>query len=173
MSESSLAGFLSKPCEATFGPIFDELYPRLYRYFAVRGLAAESAAELSSDVLWATFRNVSNLRQADSFFGWLYQIARSHLLQFRRRHFGELIIAGSFDTISVFTPSPRQTHFYDWIHCLAEDEREICVLCYVDGLDHPTIAEVLDIPVGVVLWKIEQAHARTPQQHPKHAGGRR
>ena len=47
-----------------------------------------------------------------------------------------------------------RSQFAEWMAWLTPEEREIMTLRYVDELQHHEIAEVLDMPVGTVQWKI-------------------
>ncbi len=152
--------FLQNPSESSFSVLFDEVYPRLYRYFAVRGFAGDSAAELSHDVLLSVFRNSGSLREQSKFYGWLFQIARNTLLQHRRKNHRLEFLPSYLNPAAFLTPPPCESVFYDWIQCLPEDEREICVLRYVDDLDYQSIADSVGIPMGTVKWKLHQAKSK-------------
>jgi RNA polymerase sigma-70 factor (ECF subfamily) len=160
ITDSLVENFLREPGESSFGDLFDHLYPRLYRYFAVRGFARDLAAELSHDVLLSVFRNSASLRDHSKFYGWLFQIARNTLLQHRRKNHRLDFFPSQLDPAAFFTPPPCESIFYDWIQCLPEDEREICVLRYVDDLDYQSIADSVGIPMGTVKWKLHQAKSK-------------
>jgi|GEM_PF-1539141 len=159
-TDSFVQNFLQEPGESSFGDLFDQVYPRLYRYFAVRGFVGDSAAQLSHDVLLSVFRNSSSLRDHSKFYGWLFQIARNALLQHRRKNHRLDFSPNQLDPAAFFTPPPCESIFYDWIQCLPEDEREICVLRYVDDLDYQSISDSVGIPMGTVKWKLHQAKSK-------------
>ena len=97
---------------------------------------------------------------ASTFRVWLFQIARNALLQHRRKNHRLDFFHTQLDPAAFFTPPPCESMFYDWIQCLPEDEREICVLRYVDDLDYQSISDSVGIPMGTVKWKLHQAKSK-------------
>jgi RNA polymerase sigma-70 factor (ECF subfamily) len=143
--------------------VFRTLYAPVYRYFVVRGLDASTAEELVQDVLLTVYRRASDVRNHLCFTGWLFQVARNSLLQHaRKRHAvvesltgreGEEQILGQ--TTAQFQMA-EESELFDWMQVLEEDEREICLMRYMDGLDYQAIAEALHLPMGTVKWKLHQ-----------------
>src|SRR5215471_19290383 len=78
--------FLCTGSEVAFGKLASLLFIRLVRYFSIRGLDAHTAEELAQDVLMIIYRKAEMLRNKESFYGWLYKIARNQHLQHVRRH---------------------------------------------------------------------------------------
>ena len=50
----------------------------------------------------------------------------------------------------------EESALFEWIQTLQEDEREICLMRYVDGLEYQFIADAMQIPMGTVKWKLHQ-----------------
>jgi RNA polymerase sigma-70 factor, ECF subfamily len=85
-------------------------------------------------------------------------VAKNVFLQFLRRK------ARQVDTVELDTvtrePGNRDAdpllpvQFLEWMAFLEEDERQIMMLRYVEELEYHEIAEVVDIPLGTVQWKI-------------------
>lgn len=138
------------------------LYPALCRFFLVRGLDASTTEELVQDVLLTVYRRAAEIRNQLCFTGWLYQVARNCLLQHvRKRHAAteslsdrdvEDRVTGQFYRLGI----PEESELFEWMQVLEEDEREICLMRYVDGLDYQSIADALDLPMGTVKWKLHQ-----------------
>ncbi len=124
---------------------------------------ASTAEELVQDVLLTVYRRASDLRNQRCFTGWLFQVARNSLLQHvRKRHAvlesltgreGEEHLLGQ--VTSRFAMA-EESELFEWMEALEEDEREICLMRYMDGLDYQAIADALHLPMGTVKWKLHQ-----------------
>ena len=82
----AVADFLLCRTEQSFAALFEILYPKVLRYFILRGASDSVAEELAQDVLTAVYRHSAALRDRQLFFGWLFRIARNQLLQHVRKH---------------------------------------------------------------------------------------
>jgi RNA polymerase sigma factor (sigma-70 family) len=109
------------------------------------------------------YRRANDVRDPSCFRGWLFRVAKNALLQHVRKYRGEF---ESLDKDDWFSHGSDQRHFtfkpqeesalYDWMEALEPDEREICILRYVDDLEYQTIADALQIPIGTVKWKLHR-----------------
>jgi RNA polymerase sigma-70 factor (ECF subfamily) len=139
------------------------LYAPLWRYFLVRGLDSFTSEELVHDVLLTLYRRSTEIRNSLCIMGWLYQVARNAFLQHvRKRGIPAESLSGKVG--EKMTPAqsmarfrtPQDSELFDWILVLEEDEREICLMRYLDGLDYQSIADALEMPMGTVKWKLHQ-----------------
>ena len=161
--DDPIGGFLQNPTEDSFVSVFRKLYAPLCRYFIVRGLDAQTAEELVQDVLLTVYRRSNEVRNHLCFSGWLFQVARNRLLQHARKRHAILESLtdreGDEQLLGQATRQfklPEESELYDWMQALDEDEREICMMRYMDGLDYQSIAEALSLPMGTVKWKLHQ-----------------
>jgi RNA polymerase sigma factor (sigma-70 family) len=136
------------------------LYAPLYRFFMVRGLDSSTAEELVQDVLLTVNRRAGELRNHVCFTGWLFQVARNCLLQHARKRrlsieslTGREVDERSLGRVSGFQIR-EESELFQWIQVLEDDEREICLMRYMDELDYQSISEALQIPMGTVKWKL-------------------
>lgn len=143
--------------------MFQKLYAPLCRYFIVRGLDWSTAEELVQDVLLTVYRRSRELRNHLCFTGWLFQVARNSLLQHARKPHAVLESLtgreGKEHLLGQATAGfqlPEESELFVWMQSLDEDEREICLMRYLDGLDYQSIADVLQLPMGTVKWKLHQ-----------------
>src|SRR5580693_10143706 len=83
--QEAVDAFLANGSEEAFRDLFEALYPKLVRYFAVRGLEAQAAEEMAQDVLMTTYLHADSLRQKECFFGWLFRVAGNRHLQYLRQ----------------------------------------------------------------------------------------
>ena len=151
--------FLPQRTENSFAELFRLAYPQMRRYFLMRGFSAEVSEELAQDVMVWVYRKVATVRDLSLFRAWLFKVAQNTLRQYLRKiqndpgcqpiedgpgHERVLENAGFLNVIGV----------------LAEDERRIIVMRYIDDLSYEEIAAVLNIPLGTVKWKIFDSKAR-------------
>ena len=74
----------------------------------------------------------------------------------RKRHIAAESLTGWEDQTAATSRIPIESELFEWMQVLEEDEREICLMRYMDGLDYLSIAEALQIPMGTVKWKLHQ-----------------
>jgi RNA polymerase sigma-70 factor, ECF subfamily len=161
--------FLQNPSEDSFVSVFQVLYLPLCRYFIVRGLDAPTAEELVQDVLLTVYRRAGDVRNQVCFTGWLFQVARNCLLQHaRKRRLMAESLSGRDLERTLACPSdsqlPLESDLFEWIQVLEDDEREICLMRYIDDLDYHSIGEALQIPIGTVKWKLHQVKKKIGAQ---------
>ena len=108
------------------------------------------------DVLLTVYRRSGDVRNHACFTGWLFQVARNCLLQHARKRRAILENFTEERCVKVGWQFQEETELFDWMQALDEDEREICTLRYLDGLDYQSIVEALQLPMGTVKWKLHQ-----------------
>jgi len=162
----AVADFLRDPGEPSFAKLFEILYPKVLRYFILRGAAGSVAEELAQDVLTAVYRHADALRDRQMFFGWLFRIARNQLLQHVRKHHrkdADTVAIDDLDARSarhMQTEDPAAGSLREWLLPLEPQERQIMLLRYIEELGYQEIATALNLPLGTVKWKIFRAKAK-------------
>ena len=142
--------------------MFQALYARLCRYFRARGLDSSSAEDLVQEVLMTVYRRAGEVRDQACFTGWLFRVARNSMLQHVRKH--HLVCesltgneAAAFSSgAGAGVRMREESELFEWMQVLAPDEREICLMRYMDNLDYEAIASALRLPMGTVKWKLHQ-----------------
>ncbi len=129
----------------------------------VRGLDSSTSEELVQDVLMTVYRRSRDVRNQVCFMGWLFRVARNSLLQNARK---QRVTCESLSGREREDRLPglatgcfqmrEETEIFDWLQVLDEDEREICLMRYMDDLDYEAIADALQLPMGTVKWKLHQ-----------------
>ena len=159
--QAAIAEFVRSGSEASFGVVFDALYQRVFTYFLVRGTERESAEDLAQEVMLVVYQKVKTLRQENLFYGWLFGIARHHLLQHREKQQrnGDMLSLDAVEGLLTGDRRPlRGLHArMDLETCLlrlTSEERELVGLRYVEGLSFAEIAEALHLPVGTMKWRM-------------------
>jgi len=153
----AVVSYLENPCPDTYSELYRHTIGSLIGYFRARGCEHHLAEDLAQDVMLAVFRNSSQLRDPARFRGWLYQIARNRLLQFRRDEQKETELMQADEVAGPAQDPLAASQFAEWMSELDESEREVMMLRYVEGLKHHEIASVLGIPIGTVQWRVYQS----------------
>jgi RNA polymerase sigma-70 factor (ECF subfamily) len=112
---------------------------------------------LVQDVLLTVYRRAGDVRNHACFTGWVFQVARNCLLQHvrKRRIAVESLNVREIGRAFEFRIS-GESELFEWMQVLEDDEREICMMRYMDGFDYQSIGEALQIPMGTVKWKLHQ-----------------
>jgi len=150
--------FLHAPSEATFTPLFHCFGPRMLRYFELRGCDKALAEDLTQEVMLAAYSQAGTIREARSFRAWIYGIGRNkHLMHLRKegRSLERVELEGLSDTLQATAVDPlSRSVLYESLALLEAVSRRILALRYLDGLEYHEIAEVLEMPLGTVQWKV-------------------
>jgi RNA polymerase sigma-70 factor (ECF subfamily) len=160
----AIENFLLTGAEEDFCALFEAIYPRVRRYFLLRGMEVGEAEELAQDVMVIVYQRAGEVREKEFFNGWLFKVAKNELARFWRRRqtrkrvaemeplddelaemlMTEMEVAGSSD-------------FVEWVSYLDPAERDIIILRFVEELSYEELAVTLAIPIGTVKWRIFNA----------------
>jgi RNA polymerase sigma-70 factor (ECF subfamily) len=147
------ARFVAQPNAENFAELFRAVSGQVAAYFRVRGCRPPADEDLTQDVMLTVYRQIGQLRDHGAFRAWLFKIARNALLQFRKRSGREESV--ELDRVPGPAPDPlANARFLEWMEALNAAEREAIMLRYVEGLEYHEIAELLEIPLGTVQWRI-------------------
>jgi len=156
--------FLSTGSEIAFSVLASMLFPKLVRYFSMRGLGTETAEELAQDVLMVIYQKSEALLNKQRFFGWLYRIARNRHLQYlrRRKNGVQLVDLDCAADLAAYEThwTIQEAEFYHLIAPLEVEEQKIVILRYREDLSYVEIAAVLALPMGTVKWKLSHVKSK-------------
>lgn len=153
--DEAVAQFLAQPDEDSFAALFRAMAPQLVVYFRARGCQPSVAEDLTQEVMLATFRKVGSLRDGNLFRPWLFRIAKNELLQYVRQQGRRPEVTALPTELSAGPWNPFDgLRLGQWLDCLAAEDRELMLLRYVDGFAYHEIAELLEIPMGTVQWRV-------------------
>jgi RNA polymerase sigma factor (sigma-70 family) len=124
--------FLRTRSEEIFCELFAVVYPRVHRYFRLRGMDSMMAEDLAQNVLLIVFQRSGELREANLFLGWMFAIARNELLRFWRQSRARIETV-EFDAVEMdanphFHLEPtilRDARFYEWLRSLDPADRDL------------------------------------------------
>src|SRR5580693_1373440 len=140
--QEAVDAFLANGSEEAFRDLFEALYPKLVRYFVVRGLESQAAEEMAQDVLMTTYLHAESLRQKECFFGWLFRVAGNRHLQYLRQRKRKIeTISLTPNAVRGLKPSyasaiERENDFLRWMEMLEPVERQIMMLRYIEELGY-------------------------------------
>jgi RNA polymerase sigma-70 factor (ECF subfamily) len=172
----AIRSFLEQGAKCGFESLFEAFYPRVVRFFRTRGLDRETCEDLAQNVFLSVFRSARHVRDPLRFRAWLFRIVRNEWLQHRRRsaasmRSGRPESMADLENLSATGFSPHLAAEIDaLLRPLTEDEREIVRLHFFDGLLYREIAELLDMAVGTVKWKIFQIKLKLVESKTEMAG---
>ncbi|MBL8169791.1 MAG: sigma-70 family RNA polymerase sigma factor [Acidobacteria bacterium] len=157
----AIENFLLTRTEDAFCVLFESVYPRLRRYFLLRGLDAAEAEDLAQNVMVIVYQRGGEVRHKELFHGWLFQVAKNELARhWRRRQTRESIAAMEplsdelASKLVAHTVFAGQSDFAVWLSYLEPAERELIILRFIEELSYEELALALGVPVGTVKWRL-------------------
>ena len=169
MDEAGLIRRAQNGDEQAFSTLFARYQRPVYRY-AVRMCGADAG----DDVVQETFLAVLRSRGAfdpskGTLAGYLFGIARHHIVKRLARHGIELVepagddaIAGAVADDSPFEAMARSQvvdAVREAVQALPAVYREAVVLCDLEELDYREAARIMECPVGTVRSRLHRARA--------------
>lgn len=149
--------------ERAFEEIYNETGRGLFAY--IRSLCNDyHVAEDMMQVTYIRLRtSIASYKAGGNAYAWLYAIARNATLNEIARRKRELSLdveenASQFGTYRLDEDGSPVTEIMNRV--LGETERQIVTLHVMSGFKHREIAEILDKPLGTVLWTYNNALAK-------------
>ncbi len=143
-----------------------------------RGADEATADDVAQDVWQIVERELSGLREAKAFLGWLARVTEHAASATFRRGNREVAIRKGFSERRppVEEPPPESAMMLEESHlavlqalrALPEDYRIPVVMRYYEGMTAREIAEVLDAPLGTILSRLFRANHMLRDRLKKH-----
>lgn len=152
--------------------IIAEYAERVFAYALKRTFNYDEAEELSQEILVTAIKELSKLKNEESFEPWLWGIAGNVTKTFSRR-MGKQRAMFSYDVPEDIAYddgtddnteqelSVLRTH----IAMLSKAYRDIIVFHYYDNLSVKQISEKLGIPIGTVTWRLSEARNKLNKEY--------
>lgn len=160
----AIENFLLTGTEDDFCALFEAVYPRLRRYFLLRGLDAAEAEDLAQNVMVIVYRRGGEVREKELFHGWLFKVAKNELARHWRRLQTRSRLAEMeplddelASQLIIEMETASNSNFAEWMSYLEPAEREIIILRFVEELSYEELAAALELPLGTVKWRIFNA----------------
>lgn len=142
-----------------------DLRPRLFH--TALGLCgdAQQADDLVQEAMEKALAGLHKLKNTASLEAWVFTIlANCHRDQLRRRHPEEPVEewpdAGLPDTGAILDAQNTIQRVRQAIGCLNSGHREVIVLVDIEGFSYAEVAEILQVPMGTVMSRLNRGRQR-------------
>ena len=133
-----------------FGPLYDRYHVAIYRYVYYHVGHRQDAEDLSATVFERALQSLPRFRGDDCRFStWLYRIAHNAMVDYHRlrRTRRSLSLEDAAEYVGHDGADPSKTveslDLGDALAALPQEQRELLILRFVDGLRHDEVAKVL------------------------------
>ena len=135
-----------------------EAYRTAWRFSCRLAHSREDAEDLLQEALGQAWLRFVQLRQPARFTSWLLSIVRRcHLTRLRRAGRRPRVAAAYAELASREPAAAFQAEVLDAVAGLAEPQRTLLTLVYMEGLSHREAAAVLGIRPGAVRMRLTRA----------------
>ncbi|MFC2157072.1 RNA polymerase sigma factor [Acidobacteriota bacterium] len=130
------------------------------------------AEDLTQDIYLKAFRRIHSLKESRLSNVWLYRITRNTCLDFLKKHRPIPLTEDEMDKVRLDPSTPESNVAYteslrllkSAIHQLPGKQREVYVLKEYGDLTYAEIVDVLKIPEGTVMSRLNRARQAIKSQ---------
>ena len=167
--EDELVSRVLRGEEAAFTEIVALFQNRLFNFVRSRVRNRELAEDITQEVFVKAYYNLDRLRDPARFKCWLFSIAHNHLRDLARRRKIETVDteeSGIEHYVDKATPQSVDDRertaamVRAALSRLKPEQREILVLCDIEGMAYKEISQAMGIPLGTVQSRIFYARRR-------------
>ncbi|MDP3093138.1 MAG: sigma-70 family RNA polymerase sigma factor [bacterium] len=156
-----------------FSKIYDQYISRIYRFIFLRVNSTETAQDLTSETFvraWDRFRAGNPKPEIKNWAAFLYQIARNLVIDFYREKSKIQIVSASYvadpgmnlEEKAILNSDMGQVKLA--LSKLGEEQQEVIIWRYLDGLSVKEIALILGKPEGTIRVITHRAMAALREQ---------
>ncbi|MBL7064892.1 MAG: sigma-70 family RNA polymerase sigma factor [Anaerolineae bacterium] len=143
---------------AAFAEIYDRHQPAIYHYIFYRVGDVATAEDLTSEVFVRLVERIDHFTyRGRPLLAWLYTIARNLITDYQRQAgqvmtlpFYEQLVTEAGDLEQAAERGLVQRRLAAALTHLTEDQRQVVILKFIEGLDNTEVARMLGKPVGAV-----------------------
>jgi RNA polymerase sigma-70 factor (ECF subfamily) len=143
---------------AAFAEIYDRCQPAIYRYVYYQVNDVATAEDLTGEVFVRLVEKIDRFTyRGHPLLAWLYTIARNLVTDHRRRagraqslELEKQPIADTIDIESTVEHTLEQYRVVKAIGGLTDDQRQVILLKFIEGVDNATAADVLGKSINAV-----------------------
>ena len=149
-----------------FAKLYYSCYKDVYGFAFYTLGSADDAADVASDVFADVWKEIKNLRDADSFGSWIFRILSSRCKKEISRRIDRRAICSLEEITEVPLPDSERMEediaesasLYSALAELEPEERMIVVLSAIHGYKNREIAKMLGKPLGTVSSRLYRAY---------------
>ncbi|WP_422656825.1 sigma-70 family RNA polymerase sigma factor [Paenibacillus sp. EC2-1] len=180
---SELVGLVLAGKKEAFEIIYNETIISTYRTLYFLTSSERDAEDIAQNVYLEVYRTLSNFQMNRSLRSWIYGIMIRQFQSHKRKRWREHRKVQKDYALQVHIPITIEESVLDKDHndeiisklnALSDKLKHVLVLRYVNDLSQQEIADILEIPLGTVKSRLNQALKRMRQMigREEHAGAR-
>lgn len=155
---------LLEDLQANNHDVFDTFYDKTKNviYYTIYSILKDKS--LAEDVMQDTYlkilKNINSYQPNTNGLAWMIMIAKNLSINVYNKRKREVLVDNYFDKdeTELVNEEKEETPLIDLMHeVLKPKERELIVMHVINQLTHKEIAEILNRPLGTVLWQYNQA----------------
>ena len=142
---------------SAFGSLYDKYQPKIYRFILFKVSHREEAEDLTHKVFLSALENIHKFKdQGFPFSSWLFRIARNKVIDYYRtkKDISPLEnapdITSSEDNVELISKKLNLERIYISLQKLTDEQKEVVILRFVEGLSHKEVAQILDKKTGAI-----------------------
>ncbi len=157
--------------EIAFGELVEIYQKKIFNFVYSRLQNRETAEDVTQEVLVKAFFNLNRLREIKKFKSWLFSIANNHVRDLRRKAKLKMVdndeeLSSRETYVSAVMPDDvvleesRAHMIRRAMMLLSPEQKEVLMLCDIEGMSYSEIAEITRVPLGTVQSRIFYARKR-------------
>ncbi len=156
--EESTARGLQKRDPEAWAEVYEEYFPRVYRYIALRVGDKTEAEDLAGQVFLKALESISSFKwRGVPVSAWLFRIAHNHIIDYRRTSKAKLhlpldesLVSTDADPVSEAERNSDISQVVQAVRQLTQAQRDVIELRFAGGLSTAEVAKVLGKSQGAV-----------------------
>jgi len=149
----------AKECDSSaFARLYEYYYQDIYNYIYYRVPNVSLAEDMTSEVFMKVLESIDSFTfRGFPFSSWLFRIARNLMVDYYRSHPEPVelpletgVLPLEEDPSDVFERELTQQQLAQALSNLTEDQQQVIILRFVDGLSNTDVAQVLGKSEGAI-----------------------
>lgn len=147
---------------------FDFVYDYTNRivYFSILKIVRDKlyAEDILQDTFIRALSCLSQYKENTNFVGWICSIGKSLAMNHLKKYRHEIGVDFDLETYNFDSSENELPYIFDIAtKILSEDEYKIIMLCQVSGYKRREVSMMLDMPIGTITWKNNEALKKLKQ----------
>jgi RNA polymerase sigma-70 factor (ECF subfamily) len=172
--DAEQSAILHPGAEQSFEAVYENWFDEVTKWIRAMGGPQADREDLVQDVFVVVHRRLHTF-DGDNLAGWLYQIARRKVRDFRRLQWAKRVVFGrsvdsepepneSLNPLGSLETQEKRNLLMRLLDGLSEPERAAIVLFEVEGYSGKQIADLQGLPLNTVWAHIHQARSKLSQR---------